>query len=123
MAALRSLSHLYEVVGIAEPIAGRQAIAEKQKAYAGLNWLTEEALLSDPSVQAIAVETTLADSARAALACLRAGKHLHLDKPGAASHAEFKALRTRSRSPAVDGADGLHAALQSCVRTALSRPP
>jgi predicted dehydrogenase len=93
MAALRSLSHLYEVVGIAEPIAGRQAIAGRQQAYAGLNWLTEEALLSDPSVQAIAVETTLADSARAARACLRAGKHLHLDKPGAASHAEFKALR------------------------------
>jgi predicted dehydrogenase len=93
MGALRALSHLYEVVGIAEPIAGREAIAEKQKAYAGLNWLTEEALLSDSSVEAIVVETSLADSPRAAQACLRAGKHIHLDKPGAASHAKFRALR------------------------------
>lgn len=93
MDALRSLSDLYEVAGIAEPIAGRQAIAEKQKSYAGLKWLTEESLLSDASVKAVVVETTLGDSARAALACLRAGKHIHLDKPGAEKHADFKAVR------------------------------
>ncbi|MBM3858914.1 MAG: Gfo/Idh/MocA family oxidoreductase [Verrucomicrobia bacterium] len=93
MEAVRSLTDLYEIVGIAEPIAGRQAGAEKQKAYAGLKWLTEEALLSDKAVKAVVVETTLGDSARAALACLRAGKHIHLDKPGADAHSAFKALR------------------------------
>jgi predicted dehydrogenase len=93
MEAVRSLTDLYEVVGITEPIAGRRAGAEKQKSYAGLKWLTEEALLSDKSVKAVVVETTLGDSARAALACLRAGKHIHLDKPGADTHSDFKALR------------------------------
>lgn len=93
MDAIRSLTDLYEVVGIAEPIAGRQAIAEKQKSFAGLQWMTEEALLADKSVRAVVVETTLGDSARAARACLHAGKHIHLDKPGAETHAEFKALR------------------------------
>ncbi len=91
--ALHSLTDLYEVVGVAEPIAGRQAVAEKQKSYAGMKWLTEEALLSDTSVKAVVVETTLGDSARAALACLRAGKHIHLDKPGAEAHTDFKAMR------------------------------
>lgn len=93
MDALRSLPDLYDVAGIAEPIAGGQAKAEKQKAYAGLRWLTEDVLLSDKSIKAVVVETTLGDSARAALACLHAGKHIHLDKPGAQSHADFKALR------------------------------
>ena len=93
MDAIRSLADLYEVAGIAEPIAGRQANAEKQKSYTGLKWLTEDALLSDTSVKAVVVETTLGDSARAALACLNAGKHIHLDKPGAQIHADFKALR------------------------------
>lgn len=93
MAALRSLSGLYEVVGVAEPIPGREVRAKALGAYAGLKWLSEEALLTDPSVKAVAVETTLEDSPRAARACLRAGKHIHLDKPGAASHADFKALR------------------------------
>ena len=93
MDALRSLPDLYEVVGIAEPIAGRRAEAEAHKSYAGLKWLTEEALVSDRSVQAIVIETTLADSPRAARACLQAGKHIHLDKPGAQHHADFKSLR------------------------------
>ena len=92
MEAVRSLTDLYEVVGIAEPIAGRQ-VSEEKKAYAGLKWLTEESLLSDKSVKAVVVETTLGDSARAALACLCAGKHIHLDKPGAGAHSNFKALR------------------------------
>lgn len=93
MEAIRALPDLYEVAGIAEAVAGRRAIAEKQKAYAGLKWLTEEELLSDPEVKVVVVETTLGDSARAALACVRAGKHIHLDKPGAATHSDFKALR------------------------------
>lgn len=93
MDAIRSLPELYEVVGIAEPIAGRQAFVEGERAYAGLKWLTEQELLSDSSITAVAIETTLSDSARAALACLRAGKHIHLDKPGAAKHADFRSLR------------------------------
>ena len=116
MGALRALSHLYEVVGIAEPIAGREAIAEKQKAYAGLNWLTEEALLSDSSVEAIVVETSLADSPRAAQACLRAGKHIHLDKPGAASHAKFRALRLEAERRRLTVQMGYHGEFEDLAR-------
>jgi len=96
MDALRKLNDLYEVVGIAEPIEAQQAAARKHAAYNNLKWVTEETLLSDPSVEAIVIETTLEDSPRAAIACIEAGKHIHLDKPGAASHADFAALRTRA---------------------------
>jgi predicted dehydrogenase len=41
----------------------------------------------------VVIETTLEDSARAALAALKAGKHVHLDKPGAEKHADFVSLR------------------------------
>lgn len=93
MDALRSLSDLYEVVGFAEPIASRQAAAQKAKAFAGLKYLTEEEVLADKTIQAVVIETTLEDSARAAMAALKAGKHIHLDKPGAEKHADFVALR------------------------------
>ncbi len=93
MDALRALPELFEVVGFAEPIASRQAAAQKGKSFAGLKYLTEEEILTDKSVQAVVIETTLADSARAALAALKAGKHIHLDKPGAEKHADFVALR------------------------------
>jgi predicted dehydrogenase len=93
MDSLRSLTDLYDVVGFAEPIASRRAAAQKSKSFAGLKYLTEEAILADPSIQAVVIETTLEDSARAAFAALKAGKHIHLDKPGAEKHADFVALR------------------------------
>ncbi len=93
MDALRSLPDLYEVVGFAEPIASRQAAAQKAKSFAGLKYLTEAEILADPTIRVVVIETTLEDSARAALAALKAGKHIHLDKPGAEKHADFVALR------------------------------
>jgi len=93
MDALRSLTDLYDVVGFAEPIAARQAAAQKAKSFAGLKYLTEEEILTDRSIQAVVIETTLEDSARAALAALKAGKHIHLDKPGAEKHADYVTLR------------------------------
>ncbi len=93
MDALRSLPDLYDVVGFAEPIASRQAGAQKAKSFAGLKYLTEAEILADPSIRVVVIETTLEDSARAALAALKAGKHIHLDKPGAEKHADFVALR------------------------------
>lgn len=93
MESVRSLSDLYEVVGVAEPVPGRQTAAKGAKAYAGLPWMDEGELLADQSVEAVLVETTLADSARAALAAITAGKHVHLDKPGAEKHADFRRMR------------------------------
>ena len=93
MDALRSLPDLYDVVGFAEPIAGRQAAAQKAKSFVGLKYLTESEILADPTIRVVVIETTLEDSARAALAALKAGKHIHLDKPGAEKHADFVALR------------------------------
>lgn len=97
MEAIRKLSDLFEVVGIAEPIESQQAIAKNQAAYKDLRWMSEQELLSDPSIEAVVVETTLEDSPRAALACINAGKHIHLDKPGASSHGDFSALRRRAQ--------------------------
>jgi predicted dehydrogenase len=93
MDALRSLPDLYDVVGFAEPIAPRQAAAQKAKSFAGLKYLSEAEILADPTIRVVVIETTLEDSARAALAALKAGKHIHLDKPGAERHADFVALR------------------------------
>ena len=93
MDALRSLTDIYDVVGFAEPIAARQAAAQKAKSFVGLKYLTEAEILADPSIRVVVIETTLEDSARAAIAALKAGKHIHLDKPGAEKHADFVALR------------------------------
>ena len=87
MEALRRLSDLYEVVGLAGD-EGHQA-----RDYAGLPRLSTEALLAMPKLQAVTVETRIEDSCVSALQAIRAGKHVHLDKPGALKHDEFKAMR------------------------------
>jgi predicted dehydrogenase len=97
MSALRSLSDLYEVVGLVEPEPERRKSAEKSATYAGLSILTEEELLSMPNLAAVAVETDIAQSAATALRCLRAGKHVHLDKPGALDHHSFKNMRNEAQ--------------------------
>ncbi|MEZ5385613.1 MAG: Gfo/Idh/MocA family oxidoreductase [Prosthecobacter sp.] len=83
MTAMRSLTDLWEVVGV----------VASDKGYDGVPLLTEEQLLNTPDLKAVAVETRVEDSCGTAMHCIQAGKHVHLDKPGALNHDEFKAMR------------------------------
>ncbi len=82
MAAMRALPELWEVVGVAG-----------EKGYEGVPLMTEAQLLSTPDLKAVAVETRMEASCATALRCIEAGKHVHLDKPGALKHDEFKSMR------------------------------
>ena len=82
MEAMRSLTDLWEVVGVTGP-----------KGYAGVKSMSVDELLAVPDLHAVAVETTLEASCAMARRCIEAGKHVHLDKPGAVDHAEFQAMR------------------------------
>ncbi|MDB6072439.1 MAG: hypothetical protein JWO89_79 [Verrucomicrobiaceae bacterium] len=90
MEGLRKLSGLYEVVGIAN------ADEKAGKDYEGLPRLSEEQLLASPGLQAVTIETEVGHSCATALRAIRAGKHVHLDKPGALDHGEFVAMRNEA---------------------------
>ena len=89
---LRKLSDLYEVVGIVEPDAKRRKEVENRSAYKGLNWMTEEQLLNAERLKAVAVETSTHDLVPAAMRCVDAGMHVHLDKPPGESLSAFEKL-------------------------------
>lgn len=91
--AIRSLGDLYELVGVAEVDPARKAKAEKSETYSGVAWLDEAALLAVPGLAAVAIETPMAEASAAAIRALSAGKHIHLDKPGALVHGEFIKMR------------------------------
>jgi predicted dehydrogenase len=93
LASVRALPALWEMVGLVEPDAARRS-----GPFDGIPALTEDRLLGDPSVRAVTVETTLTDSCSTAARCLRAGKHVHLDKPGAIDHDEFRTMRLDAES-------------------------
>lgn len=93
MTSIRALPELWQVVGLAEPEADQRQHLGKAAAYQGVPQMTMEELLSTPGLAAVAVETTIEGSCPAAIRCLEAGKHVHLDKPGALDHAEFTRMR------------------------------
>lgn len=98
MLALRAQPEHWEVVGIAEPDTERRPGLARAKAYQGLPVLSEEALLAMRDVKAIVVETGIEDACATALRAIRAGKHVHLDKPGAIDHAEFRRMRREAEN-------------------------
>lgn len=92
MATFRKLPDIYEVVGVAEPDPDWRERRGGLPAYAGLPWMTEEQLLNTEGLQVVAVETDVPDLTDAAMRCVRAGMHLHMDKPGGETVAPFRAL-------------------------------
>jgi predicted dehydrogenase len=92
MEAVRSLPDLFEVVGV----TSAQSI--KNATYEGIPHLSESELLSREGLRAVLVETSVEESCAAALRALRAGKHVHLDKPGALEHAEFASMRREAEA-------------------------
>jgi len=91
--AIRAFPETWDFVGVVEPDPIRRSQAQTMKAFEGLPFVNETTLLDDPAVSAIAVETTMETSCATALRVLRAGKHVHLDKPGALDHPEFREMR------------------------------
>ena len=98
MEAMRNLPELWRVVGVAESDASRRAALASHKIFGGIPILEEEALLGMAEVRAIAVETEIKDSTAVALRVLRAGKHVHLDKPGGFDHTRFSEMRLEAEA-------------------------
>ena len=88
----------YEVVGVVEPDAGLKAKWEKDPAYRGLPWMTQEELLSVPGLSAVMVETRVKDLLATAEACLLAGKHVHIDKPAGDSLPHLRRVLSLAKS-------------------------
>lgn len=82
----------YELVGVCEPDAAARLEAQGTEAFAGVRWLSQQELLGDPSVEMIAVESDVPHLLELGHAAVRAGKHIHLDKPAGTSLPDFRAL-------------------------------
>lgn len=82
----------YEVVGIVEPDEALRKAAANAAPYKGLAWLTRDQLLATPGLQAVLVETRVRDLLDNAEACVKAGKHVHVDKPAGESFPQFERI-------------------------------
>ena len=90
--ALKKNSDLFEVVGYALPEGEREKFPDQMGFFRGSREMTVEEILADDSIDAVAVETEEIYLTKYALMVARAGKHLHMEKPGSPSLADFEEL-------------------------------
>jgi predicted dehydrogenase len=81
-------SPAWELTGIVEKNPKLRAKFEKE----GVRLLSQDQLLGDSSVQAIAIESDVMDHPAHARLALEAGKHIHLEKPPGYRRDDFPAL-------------------------------
>ena len=82
----------FEVVGIAYPENEQQRLPQKVEKFANLPLLTIEQILSDPTIEAVAIETDEIYCTKYALMAAKAGKHVHMEKPGGRELSDFEEL-------------------------------
>lgn len=90
---LKSLPHLFDLPCYCLVEDERERMGERiQAEYAGVPERTLEEILSDPAIEAVTVETDEPHLLRYANMAAKAGKHIHMEKPGSASLADFESL-------------------------------
>ena len=89
---LTELSDVFEIVGYALPEGEREKFPRQMDVFEGYTEMTVEEILSDPEIDAVAVETEEIYLTKYALMVARAGKHLHMEKPGGVELSDFREL-------------------------------
>ncbi len=86
------LDDIFEVVGLCEEDNTQRERVSTRRSYQSSTWLTEDQILGDSEIKLVAVETDIDDLVPTALRCLKAGKHIHLDKPAGQKLAACKEM-------------------------------
>lgn len=89
---LKKQSDIFEIVGYAFPENEKEKFPERIAAFDGYTELTVEEILNSPEIEAVTVETEECYLTEYALKAAKAGKHIHMEKPGSAYLADFEEL-------------------------------
>lgn len=90
--SLEKQSDIFEFVGYVFPENERERIPKKAKAFQDYKELTLEEVLNNPEIEAVAIETDEIYLTKYALLAAKAGKHIHMEKPGGVDLAAFEEL-------------------------------
>ena len=89
---MKKLPRDFEIVGFALPEDEREACPERLATFDGYREMTVEEILTDPTIDAVTVETEEKYLTKYALMAARAGKHIHMEKPGGREAEDFARL-------------------------------
>ena len=89
---LGTLPDIFEVVGYALPENEREKFPERMADFEGYREMTVEEILNDPEIEAVTVETEEIYLPKYAIMAAKAGKHIHMEKPGGIALSDFEEL-------------------------------
>jgi predicted dehydrogenase len=89
---IKKLKDIFDLVGVVESDPLKRDEAKSKPAYLDVRWMTEEELFNSQDIQAVLVETEIDDLVPVALRCVKAGLHVHIDKPPGKSFDDFNNL-------------------------------
>ena len=92
MNSIRKLTDIFEFVGYVPVEDEKEKFAETLKTMEPYKELTLEEVLSDPTITAVTVEPEEVHLCKYATLAAKAGKHIHMEKPGGTNLAEFEQL-------------------------------
>ena len=90
--SLLKQSDVFEVVGYAFPENERNKFPKQAMAFNGYREMTVDEILNNPDIEAVAVETEEIYLTKYSLMVAKAGKHLHMEKPGGIELFDFENL-------------------------------
>lgn len=90
--SMKKQNDIFELVGYALPEHEKERLPKQAGLFEGYPEYTVEELLNDSSIDAIIVETDEIYLTKYALMAAKAGKHIHMEKPGGLKLAEFEEL-------------------------------
>ena len=83
---------VFEIAGYALVEDERENCAERLHVFEGYTELTLDEILNDPTIEAVTVETDEIHLTKYATLAIEHGKHIHMEKPGSQSLADFEKL-------------------------------
>ncbi len=90
--SLKTMTDIFDVVGYALVEDERETCQNKMYAFEGYPELSLDEILNDPTIEAVAVETDEIHLLKYAQMAADHGKHIHMEKPGSPSLADFERL-------------------------------
>lgn len=90
--SLAKQTDLFDIAGYAFPEGEREKFPKAVKVFEGYQERTVEEILRDPSIDAVVIETEEMYLTKYALMAAKAGKHIHMEKPGGLSLTDFEQL-------------------------------
>ena len=90
--SLKKQNEIFEIAGYALVENEREIFSDLLGTFDGYPELTLKAILEDPTIEAVTVETEECHLTKYAALAAKHGKHIHMEKPGGTSLKEFEAM-------------------------------